>query len=612
MTLSLKKKMVQKNYSDTERITCQKCGELVRREGRYCPFCGTEFVKESIDLPRIYGEVLGKDHVMIFSKLNYSLKYWENKNKRCLRYGYYDHMFYYVKRADGEDVYLWKSKEDGSEEQIIAKFSGEDIPKSRSDIFVNSYGIFLVNNTEKSWRIWWLDFEGKEKNRIALRKEVKNYYICDKKLYLITYENKKETYKVLWMDLEKNEEHVIYTGEIKSRRKNRDGSENCIYSMVDPVIFANRERAIIHIGFGYFWYPGDGNYENCIELNDSSWYSYEFSEEKWYCIEKEDFLPHNIYKDYKRFLDTDINIREKRLAIRNFDIERNIMWVAREDKEDRRYEIWEPHKLEIKGKQSRIEKMASWRVRKEILESAVFFNGDVCYFSDVYYHFYAMNRNGEMKEWTQDGHGSCQDFCVAGNYIFLSKCYEEQYNITFDASEPLRSSWMVFLDGYRKDKDEKNEIAEYAKTKNTVTYGEPTKLEYWNKFINYAFDPVHNCKFTTEFRKSEPADRNWYALRLGTSKGHIEFSINSREQTIKTAFIIKNNPDLYEELKTSGYLFSDTFDKVSGELQWDGISKAKSVSIVRSKKGLSIEEQAEWFMECACIFKTFAVTLFKL
>ena len=124
-----------------------------------------------------------------------------------------------------------------------------------------------------------------------------------------------------------------------------------------------------------------------------------------------------------------------------------------------------------------------------------------------------------------------------------------------------------------------------------------SKLEYWQEFVDYAFEGTHNPKFKSSFQRTEPADRNWYALRLGSAKVHIELSINTQKETSRAAILIKDEEMFYQ-------LESKLAD--NPKIIVDRKSQTKSISMM-CKGGLNKGRKAQfdWFMDRACVMKDF-------
>ena len=124
-----------------------------------------------------------------------------------------------------------------------------------------------------------------------------------------------------------------------------------------------------------------------------------------------------------------------------------------------------------------------------------------------------------------------------------------------------------------------------------------SKLEYWQEFVDYAFEGTHNQKFKSDFPRAEPADRNWYALRLGSAKAHIELSVNTQKETIRTAILLKDENLLYQ---------LEPHLKEDADIIVDRKSQTKSISLIH-KGGLNNgrKEQFDWFIDVARDMKRF-------
>lgn len=143
----------------------------------------------------------------------------------------------------------------------------------------------------------------------------------------------------------------------------------------------------------------------------------------------------------------------------------------------------------------------------------------------------------------------------------------------------------------------------------------PFKLNYWTDFVTYAFELSGNRKFQeANFSKGSPADLNWHALRFKEAKGHIEISFNTQKKTLRAGLFILNNPQLYQKLEAQKLYVELLFSDMDVEIQWDGVSKAKNVSVFKKNEDVKTGDriaQAEWFMECAYLLKKAAINVFE-
>lgn len=134
------------------------------------------------------------------------------------------------------------------------------------------------------------------------------------------------------------------------------------------------------------------------------------------------------------------------------------------------------------------------------------------------------------------------------------------------------------------------------------------KEDYWKEFIEYAFDKSGNQEFLkANFPIASTADRNWYALRVGSAKAHIELSFNTQKNTIRTALLIKDK-ELLEQLEAV-VAKSAIRDAVSVNRE----SKTANISMTQSVVNLAEDRtpQFEWFMTGACAIKDIVGTVLK-
>lgn len=128
-----------------------------------------------------------------------------------------------------------------------------------------------------------------------------------------------------------------------------------------------------------------------------------------------------------------------------------------------------------------------------------------------------------------------------------------------------------------------------------------TKLNYWEEFVQYTKSRNADTDFIrANFKLPEPADRNWYALRLGTSKARVELSINTKTNRIRTALYIKDT-DVWNNLL--GILENNNFN--TREIVIDNESKTPSISVYKSidKMDKGCFAQYDWFVKATVIMK---------
>ncbi len=125
-------------------------------------------------------------------------------------------------------------------------------------------------------------------------------------------------------------------------------------------------------------------------------------------------------------------------------------------------------------------------------------------------------------------------------------------------------------------------------------FPEAAKLQYWQNFCTY----VAKEQSDVSLRMSKAADRNWFLFHLDKSVFGIECSFNTHSNSLRTAFIIRDSPEIFEKAERERQNI-DSVLKEFGALTWDGTVRAAKVFVVTSRKGMGIEEQYEWFWRTA-------------
>ncbi len=128
------------------------------------------------------------------------------------------------------------------------------------------------------------------------------------------------------------------------------------------------------------------------------------------------------------------------------------------------------------------------------------------------------------------------------------------------------------------------------------------KSAYWEDFIKYISSSPEGIAILEmdDLTLPAPADRNWYALRLGTTKARIELQLNTQKKMIRTALFIKDEI-LWDKIKLllSNKLFRNN------KIHMDTESKTPSISLYKEISGINInrKEQFDWYVECTLAFK---------
>lgn len=91
---------------------------------------------------------------------------------------------------------------------------------------------------------------------------------------------------------------------------------------------------------------------------------------------------------------------------------------------------------------------------------------------------------------------------------------------------------------------------------------------------------------------------NSFCIWLDNSVFRIECSVNTRRETLRTAFFVQNAPERFNRLEQAKRAIETALEGEK-EIVWDSKSQAANISIFGSRQGKSTEEQYEWFCRTA-------------
>lgn len=198
-----------------------------------------------------------------------------------------------------------------------------------------------------------------------------------------------------------------------------------------------------------------------------------------------------------------------------------------------------------------------------------------------------LDRLAKYQEWTEENFSNVAELILNEGHdrIFLKKNSTIFYENLRQTIE--RCSEDVFDPTLIKKGTAKAE-------KNVGTESGTAYLEYWTGFRDYA----QRRRLGGGLRLSKVGDHNWYALWLDNSVFRIECSVNTRKETLRTAFFVQNAPDRFIRLEQAKTAIESAL-KSEGKIVWDGESQAANISVFNSRQGKSIEEQYECFCQTA-------------
>lgn len=604
-------------------IECSNCGEVLRKTAKFCDQCGAKVeIKSNTTFMRNcgsekYGEVQGIEKWWYFGehtfhRLNRPYKrMWQNN-------AFYNDKFYYDFAG-----YVWESNADGTQQKIIMK---EPKNWGGSNIFVNSYGIYLISESE----IRVFDFSGQAIDAVNACDILKCSYICNDKIFMVIREENSKRDKAIYYDIGTHKYYTIYEGYYEKTGENSRGEKSIRQSAIQ-YIMANEKRVVLWLDFMEHYYPEDEE-EESYESEASGWYSYDLETKKLTSLNWVGIYPHQLAtlgaaafekKANQRGHRTEERIDYYRIAY--FNMERDLMWTIKSL--DGIGEIWEPREIGSIKEEVIINNHPLWNIpeTRTYGDYGLYFDGERRYQKENDFNLFAYDYKGnKSNNWIKDLARDMGPIRICGEYIFVINDdivhnREHQYKLEFQPGPALRVNWMCANggDNYEYEKKRKEIIDAFEKQIPGNTNGElinevaiepnedvlPSKQAYWKSFIEYATESGSGNAFLySGFTLPKPADRNWYALRLGTAKARIELQINTKNNIIRTALFIKDE-NMWN--KVEALLLSNTAD--SNKMHVDTESKTPSISIYKPIEGMDInkKEQYDWFMEYALVFKHF-------
>lgn len=567
-----------------------------------------------------YGEVLGTEYFEYFGDFTYYRGNCLYARRVLRKYSYYGEHFYYIK---GD--YIWRSDKNGSKINVIKK-----VPNNHNlEIFVNKQGVYLIS--EK--KISLLDFSGLEKACIETCDKIDSYYICDERIYTVVKDEKFDTYIAQWYDTKKDVYHHIYTASENKKKMNSRGECGSYGSRIKHIM-ANKKRIIMWIEFWNYDYPEDET--KLYEIEGAGWYSFDFRTGKMKCINNSCYKlqPHMVLSQPEQLkkYENQMIIENSWISIAMFDMQKDIMWVQKSMNNGE--EIWEPRTIEDVSMQKRVSFLPCWKISDKVI-GRHYFDGINRFLSTGDHALFSFNEHGEKSNniYTKQYAGA-DLFQVCDKYLFyINDEFGKNYQFTKEfLPKEIGKNWMYgFVDNtmsneeilavniynmHSRPVDEQIESVisvESVNKKNSDKTNGTTRVnvdkeEYWKDFVEYAFKKSGNQEFIdARFPIATPANRNWYALRLGTAKAHIELSFNTQRNSIKTALLIKDR-ELFDTLE--GLLRKNNMINI---VLINKESKTMNISIMKNDVDFAGNrmDQYKWFMEGACTFKKLVVAVLK-
>ena len=146
-----------------------------------------------------------------------------------------------------------------------------------------------------------------------------------------------------------------------------------------------------------------------------------------------------------------------------------------------------------------------------------------------------------------------------------------------------------------------NDWAKTMKVVEGLSEHQKMQLEFWQAFIDYAFN---NDEFKKTFTQRKAQPQHWYDVSVGSSVYHIAFTINSQKKKLGAEIYIHNDKETYEHFKKSA---TEIEQEIGAEIVWREANKDCRILVLHDgdvKKGSdSWTQYFEWFCKMGILLK---------
>lgn len=146
-----------------------------------------------------------------------------------------------------------------------------------------------------------------------------------------------------------------------------------------------------------------------------------------------------------------------------------------------------------------------------------------------------------------------------------------------------------------------NDWAKTMKVVEGLSEHQKMQLEFWQAFIDYAFN---NDEFKKTFTQRKAQPQHWYDVSVGSSVYHIAFTINSQKKKFGAEIYIHNDKETYEHFKKSAV---EIEQEIGSEIVWREANKDCRILVLHDgdvKKGSdSWTQYFEWFCKMGILLK---------
>lgn len=146
-----------------------------------------------------------------------------------------------------------------------------------------------------------------------------------------------------------------------------------------------------------------------------------------------------------------------------------------------------------------------------------------------------------------------------------------------------------------------NDWAKTMKVVEGLSEHQKMQLEFWQAFIDYAFN---NDEFRKTFTQRKAQPQHWYDVSVGSSVYHIAFTINSQKKKLGAEIYIHNDKETYEHFKKFA---TEIEQEIGAEIVWREANKDCRILVLHDgdvKKGSdSWTQYFEWFCKMGILLK---------
>ena len=334
---------------------------------------------------------------------------WSGDGQKFINYklDFYDGRLYYL-----DCGYLFSSKEDGTERQILLKIgdyfitdTAVSVKASTVFIAVNRCGVYLYqHNIQSTMRLF--THAGRHVKDIVIPGLISQVYIAEDYVYYVL--SKSETkYDICCLDTTNSVTTIIMEAS----------------KVLE--LYGTKEKVITKTYYE--------NEKNGTVFYDEGWYLHSMTTGKNICLSSGNCPPHYVFTHPDAYIKGNANYIDfkDKLIIRSVDLIREIMWIATPLKEKlpdgiTSHEYWEPMQLAFEG--APITEAPIWRVtpqqfspgaRNKQVNDASYFDGTCFLNGRSIYYMKVFDIEGRVRLHEQgDEKGDCHIFRVLNGYAY--------------------------------------------------------------------------------------------------------------------------------------------------------------------------------------------------